>query len=426
MSHSDRLRALLSRGELLSSRELSRRTGISQSTISRTLSGMPDAILIGAGRSARFGLLRPIGNHGTRWPVYRVTESGVVKKWGSLRALAGDFWLIEFSGDEPLYSLGLENGISAGWPWFLDELRPQGFMGRAFAQRLHRQIGAPADLNIWGADQFLLAAYIFGDDLPGDLMVGDHPIPVPQPVNESSWPELAKEAIEGRPPGSSAGGERPKFSTGLELVKFARKNDQEGRWADLLVAEATASDILRDHRISSAVSRIVEVDDFVFLAVRRFDRTDSGGRVAVHTLAAIDGALYGEGAGSWADMADKLYLDGLISPSDRDQIQCVWDFGRAIRNTDMHFGNLGFHPSGGTGFKVAPIYDMLPMAYAPNAAGIPAFAPSTAPLHSAHAETMAREFWKRMTMDSRLSESFRRIANRHLTRIGISSEARTK
>jgi hypothetical protein len=61
---------------------------------------------------------------------------------------------------------------------------------------------------------------------------------------------------------------------------------------------------------------------------------------------------------------------------------------------------------------------MLPMAYAPNAAGIPAFAPSTAPLHSAHAETMAREFWKRMTMDSRLSESFRHIANRHLQDMG--------
>jgi len=97
--------------------------------------------------------------------------------------------------------------------------------------------------------------------------------------------------------------ERPKFSTGLELVKFARRDEQQGRWADLLVAEATAAEVLRNHAVPSAASRIVEVDAFVFLAVRRFDRTDAGGRIGVHSLAAIDGALSGEGSGSWADMA---------------------------------------------------------------------------------------------------------------------------
>jgi len=333
--------------------------------------------------------------------------------------LAGDFWLMEFIGDDPLYSLGLNNGISEGWPWFLDELRPQGFMGRAFAQTHHRQLGAPADLNRWGSDQFLLASYIFGDDLPGNLMVGEHPIRVPESIYESDWPELAQESVMGRPPGSSAGGERPKFSVGLELVKFARKDDQKGRWADLLVAESTAGEILKEHGIPSAASRIVEVDDLVFLAVRRFDRKPSGGRVGVHSLAAIDGALYGEGSGSWADMADKLYLDGLISPSDQDRIRQVWDFGKAIRNTDMHFGNLGFHPIGGSGFKVAPIYDMVPMAYAPNAAGIPEFEPVTASFNVIQAETMAGQFWKRLTMDSRLSESFRSIAELHLRDMSV-------
>jgi hypothetical protein len=351
--------------------------------------------------------------------VYRVAESGKGEKLGTLRALAGDFWLMEFIGDEPLYSLGLKNGLSEGWPWFLDELRPQGFMGRAFAQRYHRQLGAPADLNRWGADQFLLASYIFGDDLPGNLMVGEHPKRVPESVNESDWPELARESARGRPPGSSAGGERPKFSAGLELVKFARRDDQKGRWADLLVAESTASEILKEHGIPAAASRIVEVEDLVFLAVRRFDRTHSGGRVAVHTLAAIDGALYGEGSGSWADMADKLHLDGLISPSDQDRIQQVWDFGKAIRNTDMHFGNLGFHPTSDGGFTLAPIYDMLPMAYAPNAAGIPEFEPVTAPLHVVQAETMARDYWERLTTDARLSESFRSIAERHLRDMSV-------
>jgi hypothetical protein len=375
---------------------------------------MPDAILIGAGRGARFGLVRQIGNHGTSWPVYRVAESGMIEQLGTLRALAGDFWLMEFIADEPLYSLGMKNGLSEGWPWFLDELRPQGFMGRAFAHRFHRQLGAPADLNLWGPDHFLLASYIFGDDLPGNLMVGAHPIRVPQPVKESDWPELARESVKGRPPGSSAGGERPKFSAGLELVKFARRDDQKGRWADLLVAESTAGEILKEHGIPSATSRIVEMDDLVFLAVSRFDRTHSGGRAGVHTLAAIDGALYGEGSGSWADMAEKLYQDGLISHSAQDRIQQVWDFGKAIRNTDMHFGNLGFYPSAGGGLEIAPVYDMSPMAYAPNAAGIPEFETVAAPFQGIPAKAMVSDFWERLTTDARLSESFRGIASLHL------------
>jgi hypothetical protein len=358
-------------------------------------------------------LLRQIGNHGDSWPLYRVTETGGAENLGTLRALAGDSWLIEFQQDEPLFSLGLKKGISEGWPWFLDELRPQGFMGRAFAQRLHRQLGASPDLNRWGSDTFLLASYIFGDDLPGNLMVGEHPIAVPESVEESDWPELAKEAVQGRPPGSSAGGERPKFSSGLELVKFARRDDQQGRWADLLVAEATAGEVLKEHGIPSADSRIVEVDGFVFLAVRRFDRKDSGGRVGVHSLAAIDGALYGEGSGSWGEMADRLYVDGLISASDQKTIQHVWDFGKAIRNTDMHFGNLGFHPTSNGAFALAPVYDMLPMAYAPNAAGVPEFKPGNQGFTVVPPNPMANDFWERLSLDTRVSQSFKNIARQH-------------
>lgn len=412
MSHEHQLRDLLSGGELLSSREIARRTGLSQPTVSRALSRMPDAVLIGAGRGARFGLLRQIGNHGDHWAVYRVVENGHVEKLGTLRALAGDGWFVEFERNEPLYSIGLKNGISEGWPWFLDELRPQGFMGRAFAQTYHRQLGAPADLNLWGSDQVLLASYIFGDDLPGNLMVGEHSIRIPDPAPESEWPELARQSVKGHPPGSSAGGERPKFSVGLELVKFARIDDQHGRWADLLIAEATAGEVLRHHGIPTAACRIVEVDDFVFLAVRRFDRTQSGGRVGVHSLAAIDGALYSEGSGSWAAMADRLYLDGLISPSDQERIQQVWDFGKAIRNTDMHFGNLGFHPKD-KGFMLAPVYDMLPMGYAPHAAGLPEYKHVESISREIRTRTMVKEYWEKLSLDSRLSDSFRTIARLH-------------
>jgi hypothetical protein len=135
----------------------------------------------------------------------------------------------------------------------------------------------------------------------------------------------------------------------------------------------------------------------------------------VHTLAAIDGAFYGEGSGSWAELADRLRLDGLICPADQERIQIVWDFGRAILNTDMHFGNLGFYPTHDGGFALAPIYDMLPMAYAPNAAGLPEFEPAAVPLRGARAGTLARHFWESVYMDARFSDDFRNIARLHLS-----------
>jgi hypothetical protein len=155
------------------------------------------------------------------------------------------------------------------------------------------------------------------------------------------------------------------------------------------------------------------VDGFVFLAVRRFDRKDSGGRVGVHSLAAIDGALYGEGSGSWGEMADRLYVDGLISASDQKTIQHVWDFGKAIRNTDMHFGNLGFHPTSNGAFALAPVYDMLPMAYAPNAAGVPEFKPGNQGFTVVPPNPMANDFWERLSLDTRVSQSFKNIARQH-------------
>ena len=414
MPHQATIRAHLLRGDPLSSRELARRTGLSQPTVSRALGSMRDTIRIGSGRNSRFGLARPIGNHGNTWPVFRISENGTMETMGNLTALTGDNWLMDFTGEEPLYSRLLPSGLSEGWPWFLDELRPQGFMGRAFAKNVHRQLGASADLNRWGSQEFLLAAYIYGNDLPGNLMIGEHDTAMAPTVPESEWQELAREAVRGRPAGSSAGGDRPKFSVGRELVKFAHRQDQDGRWADLLVAEAHASEILKAKGIPAVDARIIEQGDFIFLAVRRFDRTDAGGRIGVHSLAAIDGVFLGEGAGRWGSLADRLHRLGLLSEEDRIRIHWIWDFGRAIHNSDMHFGNLAFHPLGADGFALAPVYDMLPMAYAPDAAGLPGFQNADRMAGPTEPEAAASEFWNKLSIDPRISRPFREIARLHV------------
>jgi hypothetical protein len=416
MSHEAVIRQILLGGELLSSRELARRSGMSQPTVSRTLRSMSGIVSTGAGRGSRFGLLHTVGNHGHTWPLYRIGRDGSREHLGDISALEGDHWLVDFRRDEPLLSAGLTNGVSEGWPWFLDGLRPQGFMGRAFARQHHHILGLPHDLNRWGSDSFLLAAYLYGADMPGNLMVGDHPAEVPESVADEHWPELARESVRGNPPGSSAGGERPKFSTGLDLVKFASLDGQERRWADLLVAEAIAGEVLRDAGIAVAHTRLVESASFLFLAVRRFDRTDAGGRIGMHSLSAFDGAFYGNASGAWPEVADLLYRDGWIGPSDRATIHTLWEFGQAIGNNDMHFGNLSFlEDAKGDTIRLAPVYDMLPMRYIPSAAGVPEAGDVNLPQSNVvQSAELARDFWIRVEQDPRISFSFRRVAESNL------------
>ena len=398
-------------GGLMSTREIARRCGASQSMVVRVLRESAIAVPVGRGRGARYGLLHTIGNHGHTWPVHRILEDGSRELLGRITALEGDRWLVEFEKEETLFETGLRNGVSEGWPWFLDELRPQGFMGRAFARKYHRFLGSSNDLNQWGSDQFLLAAYLFGDDLPGNLMIGDHELTTPANHSTRNWPELAREAVSGEPVGSSAAGERPKFTNGNEIVKFALRDN---RWADLLIAEHLAAETLNDNDIAAVSSRIVEEGDYLFLSVRRFDRTNFGRR-PMHSLEAIDGALYGEGKVPYGMMGEHLFRDGLVDSNTSHTLGEIAEFGRLIGNTDMHLGNVSFIPNHENIFELAPVYDMLPMRYAPTEAGVPEPQPS---VHSiprrSSASIMARTFWERVETDERIHQDFQDIARLNL------------
>ncbi len=61
--------------------------------------------------------------------------------------LCGRFWVDEADGVRELH---------AGLPWFLDDMRPQGFMGRTFAHT-HPALGLAADPRHWSADDALKA-----------------------------------------------------------------------------------------------------------------------------------------------------------------------------------------------------------------------------------------------------------------------------
>ena len=94
----------------------------------------------------------------------RVDADGVVTPLGRMVPLPGGrFWVDEVDGLSKLHD---------DLPWFLNDMRPQGFMGRTFAAA-HPELQLAADPRRWSADDALKAMAVYGDDLPGNLIVGE-------------------------------------------------------------------------------------------------------------------------------------------------------------------------------------------------------------------------------------------------------------
>jgi hypothetical protein len=93
-------------------------------------------------------------------------------------------------------------------------------------------------------------------------------------------------------------------------------------------------------------------------------------------------------------------------------------FGQLIGNSDRHFGNLSFFLEGDGRFRLAPVYDMLPMLFAPVGADIVErrFEPSPPTADNLdvwpHAARCAVAYWGRLAASSELSSEFRERALR--------------
>lgn len=431
----------LQAGGALAAQALADRLGVDRSTISRGLGRMGENVVtLGAARRARYALRRPVRSAGDRWPIYRIDAMGRSHEWARLHALHGGFW-IEWSGEAPAWAERVfdREGFLNGFPFFLGDLRPQGFLGRQQARRVAELLRLPADPRQWGDDDTLVFLQAEGSDLPGDLVVGDLPMRrvlarVMEPVSEGEvvdetmrvrrYPELAALASSGGLPGSSAGGEQPKFLTMLRgegavlrrvLVKFSPPMETAvgRRWADLLAAEAHALAVLAEAGLATAGARVLDAGGRRFLEVTRHDRAGTQGRRGVVSFAALHAALAAGSATGWSEAADALARDGLIDASDLGVIHRLHSFGELIGNSDMHFGNLSFWLDDARLFRPTPAYDMLPMLWAPNSQGEviePEFAPRL-PLPGVFpawrdASGWAVDFWRRVAEDATLSSEF--------------------
>ena len=425
---------------------LARRLDVSTPTVTRALAKLGDAVVtIGKGRSSRYALYRDVRDLGHAWPLYRIYENGQPKLLGRIEALHGRYrWRLVPEHPLPLFMRGeFEEGLYEDLPWFLQALRPQGYLGREYVRFFAEDIGAPPDISLWQANDIVLGLLHFGSDLPGNLLLIDRSeqqnltslleefrtaYDAPDTRN-TVYPIYAEESDRLSNPGSSAAGEQPKFTATLMhddariepvIVKFApldSSNPTTQRWANLLVCEQLASQVLNEHGILTAPTEILDAGAWRFMQSTRFDRTPNGGRIGVMSLAALDEAYVGSDQNSWLSGAEPLHAQELISSEDFALIRLLDVFGRLIGNTDMHFGNLSFYcDADSLIIRLAPVYDMLPMHYRPAVSGLVRETPFELPTPVADHQTiwsqaaaLAEKFWTTAAADTRLSKAFASI-----------------
>jgi len=402
----------LGRG-VLHAADLRRRLNISPATLMRAIrEARTDVIPIGRGRATRYGLRQTWPTlDASRFPVVRVLETGAAQSAGELFTLAARQAAWMPAGT-----------VSEGLPIELADARPSGFLGRHFAA-MHADLRLPARVMDWSDHHVLLAMSRRGEDFPGNLIVGDesfarwHALAIPVRTR-SDYPDLAEATMAGHPPGSSAGGERPKFGAFVDgrhvLVKFAARagGAVARRWCDLLVLEALALNVVSTRGLPAAPTSIIDTDSHCFLESERFDRVGIRGRAAVLSLAAI----HADAADSWARAAVLLRDAGRLSREDAGRLQWLDAFGALIANTDRHAYNVVFFVDGAT-LRLAPAFDQVSMLYAPMADGqVPprTFAPPHATADTLEvwddARAAARAFWQRASDDARVSDDVRTIA----------------
>jgi HipA-like protein len=403
--------AELDRG-VLSAPNLRDRLGVSASTLMRLVrEAGPEILRIGRGRATQYGLRQTWPSlQGPRFPLFRISESGAAVSAGELTTLAAHqtAWM-------PVGT------VVSGLPAGLADARPSGFLGRHFAA-VHADLRLPLRLSDWSDHHILLAMSRRGEDLPGNLIVGEESFARWQGIelvsrSHDDYPALAQATIAGHPPGSSAGGERPKFGALVGnqhmLVKFAGRGGigdmAARRWCDLLILEGIALQVVASHGIPAAHTNAIETPDCWFLESERFDRLGTRGRIAVLSLAAVHDDL----ADSWARAAVSLKEARRLSDEDARRLCWLDAFGALIANTDRHQYNILFF-SEGSRLRLAPAFDQVSMLYAPTGDGqVP---PREFMLPHATANTLdvwddardaARQFWTQASEDMRLSDDAR-------------------
>lgn len=394
----------------------------SQPTISRLVSEMTNQVLtLGRARATVYGLPQSIRGQSAQQPIWQTDLDGVVRRVGTLSFLAADTVHVESD-----FGTFVTRGAL---PWPLAPLRAQGFLGRLLAHRLG-PAGVSSDPEKWSIESILFGA-IQLTDAPGALTLGNppemqaaHAQPELSGDLRADLESIAADISHALPAGSSAGGEQPKFlavrkSDGQHvLVKFAapRGTPFGDRWHDLLCCEDVAGKVLGEFGIAAADSSFIQSDKRTFLVSDRFDRLGRAGRRHIISVGDAHGAFVAGSYSGWRQTTEALARQRRIAHEAVQTVDTLHHFGRLIGNSDMHSGNLGLFVElqAKPRFALAPVYDMLPMRWRPDATrgGAPdysAFEPDAIAMSSA-AAPIALRFWERVEQHALVSTELRALA----------------
>jgi hypothetical protein len=381
----DKLVRLLMRGPATSP-VIVAELGISQPTFSRLWATIKDGLALGAGRGRQYALRRALPGVDAPIPVFRIGEDGLASPVGQMEPLQGGFYALT----------QLETSafrLFQGMPFFLRDLRPQGFLGRMEPGR-NRDLELPADILLWTDEQTLKYISRRSEHAGGNLIVGNESYArhiadcgkildtlVLESDRLARYPDMAAHSMQGEPPGSSAGGEQPKFTALIQrgahadtaehvIVKFSPGVDTPSgrRWADMLICEHLALEVLARNGIAASGTTILESGGRVFLEVVRFDRAGLKGRLPMATFSALDGGV-GMMDQNWTTVARELGRLGQLSREDVATVEILDLYGSLIGNTDKHHGNIAVAWTFDQPHRLLDAYDMLPMLYRPNAHG---------------------------------------------------------
>ncbi len=410
-------------------------SGLTSRTLQRAVATHPRVVRLGETNQTRYALTREIAGLGDRFPLSLVHRDGRIGRVATLVALQDDHWavLAKDPAAIPSYGqIGSEEGSFHGLPWYLSNWRPDGFVGRNLVQRYATILGAPADLTQWTDDHVVLANARGVVDPPGNwvlgetLPAGDGAALVPLDARAAVYAERAERAALGDPTGSSAGGEQPKFTAIVSregpvhvLVKYSPPRGERvgDRWADLLVCEHLAAEVLMGHGIDTPRTEIVETASRLCLEVERYDRHGLSGRIGTVSLMALSPTLGGP-VSNWTAAAGFLRDQELVSARAVQTIAFVDSFGDRIGNTDRHLGNLALLIDKGPPFRLAPIYDMLPMSLRPTAHGELPAVQLPAAIADPAVLALARQYWQRVAEHPLITAQFREGAARVAKQFG--------
>ena len=417
---------LLIKGES-SARQMMSLLGLSQPTVSRTIRALQDEILVaGSGRSTLYSLKREIRSLGFEFPVFIVDESGQAEHVADLVSIQPRNWMVKSKIKE------INSKTYSDLPYWLDDIRAAGFIGRLIPQRFP-ELFFPKDIQRWVTDDHIQYLVTSAWDTIGNIIIGERPFElytqnkhkqspgIPLIKRGQEYQKLADELVLLGEPGSSAGGEQPKFLTTKAntpvLVKFSPKDisPTAQRRKELLIAEHLCLEVLRESGFDAAKSEIIEVGEQIFLELERFDRVGAFGRKGIISLNAIDLEFAGV-IDSWRKVAIALLQKKKLTKEDFKEILLRYYFGLCTANGDMHAGNISFYSHGEKLLGLAPVYDMLPMDYSPIYEQARPFIFSPPNLLPNEKEfwievvPIAIKFWKKLITHKKISAEFKVVA----------------